>query len=87
MPFTPDSDNINPFDKGLINAFPPLTAMKLTELYENTASMADLPVLVNEYSIPATGRLELSASVGINGLQAFIETLRGTSGSSRAISA
>ena len=41
---------------------------KLRTLNENTASSSSSPVLVNVYSRPATGRLELSASPGSNGL-------------------
>jgi hypothetical protein len=87
LPLTPFSVRINPPARGRITALPPLTAMKFTVLYENTASRLLLLVFLNEYSRAATGRLELSASAGIKGLQAFIETSSGTSGSARSISA
>ena len=59
--------------------------MKFTELYENTASIFEIPVFLNEYSIAPAGRLELSASVGINGLQPVSLTSRGISSSSSSI--
>ena len=51
--------------------------IKLTELNENTASIFVVPVFLNEYSNPPTGRLELSASPGIKGLHPLILTVTG----------
>ena len=59
----------------------PPVAMKFFALKENTASSGPLLRLVNRYSSAATGRLELSASPGSNGLQPVISTLSGTCGS------
>ena len=55
--------------------------MKFLALKENTASIGPLLRLVNRYSRAATGRLELSASPGSNGLQPVISTPSGTCGS------
>jgi hypothetical protein len=55
--------------------------MKFFVLYENTASSFLLPVFLNEYSMAPTGRLELSASVGMKGLHPLICTSRGISSS------
>src|SRR5882757_780422 len=58
-------------------------AKKFSELKENTASTGAELRLRKRYSRPATGKLELSASPGRNGLQPVISTSRGTSTSLR----
>src|SRR5882672_8306974 len=58
-------------------------ARKFSVLNENTASTDAELRLIKRYSRPATGRLELSASPGENGLQPVSCTSRGISGSVR----
>src|SRR5258705_10138276 len=58
-------------------------ARKFSELKENTASTDAELRLRKRYSRPATGRLELSASPGENGLQPVSSTSRGISASLR----
>src|SRR5882724_13218442 len=58
-------------------------AKKFSVLKENTASTDAELRLRKRYSMPATGRLELSASPGENGLQPVSSTSRGTSVSLR----
>ena len=53
----------------LIEFFPFSIFKKFFELKEKTASTVVLPVLMNLYSNAPTGKLELSSSVGIKGLQ------------------
>ena len=57
--------------------------MKLTVLKEKTASTILLELFKNVYSRAATGKLELSSSPGINGLQPVMSVARGISWSSR----
>ena len=61
--------------------------MKLRVLNEKTASTGASEVLVKAYSKPATGRPELSSSLGIKGFQAVIVTSRGRSPSRNRSSA
>ena len=63
----------------LIEFFPLSIFKKFFELKEKTASTVVVPVLVNLYSIAPTGRLELSSSVGIKGLQPVTVTFSGRS--------
>src|SRR5258705_7846840 len=56
---------------------------KFSELKENTASTDAELRLRKRYSRPATGRLELSASPGENGLQPVSSTAKGNSASLR----
>ncbi len=53
------------------------------EFQEKTASISDDELFLNLYSIAPAGRLELSASVGINGLHPVTSTASGISLSSR----
>src|SRR5579872_2045715 len=52
-------------------------AKKFGELKENTASIGAALRFVKRYSIAATGKLELSASPGMNGLQPLRSTSSG----------
>ena len=79
----PPPHRMNPPAIGRTASELPLVAMKFFALKENTASSGSLVRLVNRYSRAATGRLELSASPGSNGLQAVSSTFSGTCGSVR----
>ena len=57
----------------------PLESIKFFALYENVVSNILVDVLVNLYSINPSGKLELSSSVGMKGLQPVILTTRGIS--------
>ncbi len=59
----------------------PRSPMKLRVLNENTARCGVSEVLVKRYSSAPAGRLEASASGGVNGLQPVISTASGTSAS------
>src|SRR5690242_6040163 len=78
--FVPSWLRTNPFLHGLILLTASRSeATKFFVLKEKTASIAWGPVFLNVYSRAPTGRLELSSSVGINGLQPVIFTFKGRS--------
>ena len=82
--FDPPPHKMKPPSTGRTACGSPPAAMKFLALKENTASTGLSLRLVKRYSSAATGRLELSASPGSNGLQPVISTLSGTCGSASA---
>ena len=81
LSFDPSPHRMNPPAMGRTACGLPPVAMKFFALKENTASKGLRLRLVNLYSRAATGRLELSASPGSNGLQPVISTFNGICGS------
>ena len=81
LSFTPSSERINPSGRAFILLMPFAWLIKFFELYEKSASIFDVPVFLNVYSKAPTGKLELSASVGMNGLQPVSRTSTGISSS------